>query len=402
MMKFFAVRGLLLSMAALLTVATLRAQNYTVAETKAFEKSKTYYDKQKYDKAITTLNKVLYAHVHDEQLWQYRVLYEKARYDDAFAADIRYISKEMSKNPDGAVIQQEKLQSPKFQDEMLFACYGATLYAPHQDLASLMLHKHYIEPAVDTLINKEAEALFNDALVAQNEKNNSEAIRLFEKAYRADTTYYSAAANLGYAYYQDDKFEKAVEWFRIATRLQPEMLEPRFYTVEIYIDQKNWQKAYDACLDAMIQYPFTGYTTRMERICENLDKTYKSHWMERVDFPSVITIQNQTEATGEPWKFYSAAKEKILGYCGEDGVVKKSNTLTEAKYLEVYSWEYMLKKSDYSDKEFGFARRCQEQGYLDCFALFSMYHITFREQYHHFRDNNREKLKGYIESQLVR
>lgn len=401
MTRSFAVRSLLFAVAVFLTVAPLRAQNYTVAETKAFEKSKSLYNKGKYDKAIETLNKVLYAHVHDEQLWQHRVLYEKTRYDVAFQKDIQYIIKKAQK-PGGATIDVKKLASLKYRDEMLFACYGATLYAPKQDLASLMLHENYIEPSVDTLVGEQAKKYLEKGNEAQADKNNSEAIRQFEKAYREDTTYYTAAANMAYAYYQDDKFEKAVEWFRIASRLQPEMLEPKFYIVEIYMDRKQWQNAYDACLDAMIQYPFTGYFTRMERICENLNKTFKPHWMERDYFPAMLSIPNQEQAKEQPWSFYTGAKDKIAGYCNEDGIVNKSNTLTESKYLEVYSWEYMLKKSDDNSKEFGFARRCEEQGYLDCFAMFSMYHITFSEQYQHFRDNNRDRLKAYIETQLVR
>lgn len=401
MIRSVAVRSLLFVIAVFLIGAPLRAQTFTVAETKAFEKSKSLFQKGKYDKAITTLNKVLFAHVHDEELWQHRVLFEKTRYDVEFEKDIQYIVKQASK-PGGASIDVSKLKSLTYRDEMLFACYGATLYAPHQDLASLMLHENYIEPTVDTLISDEVKAVHEKGLQAQNDKDNAEAIRQFEKAYRMDSTYYTAAVNLAYAYYQDEKFDKAIQWFTTATRLQPEMLEPWFYLVEIHMDQKNWQKAYDACLDAMIQYPFTGYFTRMERICENLNKTFKIHWMERTYFPAVVTIQNQEQATEQPWSFYTGAKDKIIGYCNDEGVVKKSNTLSESKYLEVYSWEYMLKKSDEDQGEMGFARRMQEQGFLDGFSLFSMYHITFAGQYTHFRDHNRARLKEYIETQLVR
>lgn len=401
MMNSFSVKGLVIAFAVFLSAAALQAQNYTVAETKAFEKSKSLFEKKKFDKAIESLNKVLYAHVHDEQLWQYRVLYEKTRYDDAFEKDLMYIVKKASK-PGGATIDVNKLQSLKYRDELYFACYGATLYAPHQDLASLLLHQNYNEPEVDTLVGDEAKDYRSKGLAAQSENNSSEAIRYFEKAFRQDSTYYTVAKDLGYAYYKDEKYEKALEWFRRASRLQPEMFEPRFYIVEIYMDQKDWDNAYTACIDAMIQYPFTGYFTRMEKICEKKNKTFSLHWMERDYFPAVVTIQNQEQAPTQPWSFYTGAKDKMSSYCNDAGVITKSNTFTEAKYLEVYSWEYMLKKSDDDTKEMGFARRMQEQGYLDCFAMFSMYHITFSEQYIHFRDNNRERLKSYIETQLVR
>jgi tetratricopeptide (TPR) repeat protein len=399
MSQSFAVRSLLFAFAVFLLAAPLRAQNYTVAETKAFEKSKSLYEKKKFDKAISTLNKVLYAHVHDEQLWQYRVLYEKARYDEAWEKDLAYIIKKA--NSSNGTIDANKLSSLRLHDELMFACYGATLYAPHQDLASLMLHETYIEPAVDTLITDDVKAIFNKGVQAQNDKDNKEAIRQFEKAFRMDSTYYSAAENLAYAYYQDDRFEEAIKWFRIASRLQPEMLEPKFYIVEIYSDQKQWENAYDACLDAMIQYPFTGYFTRMERICEKLNKTFKIHWMERDHFPNMANVTSQIEVTEQPWSFYIGAKDKFVSYCDESGVVTKTNSVSDAKYLEVYSWQYMLKKSDDDSKEIGFARRMQELGYLDCFTMFSMYHICVKDQYRHFRDSNRAHLKDYIETQLI-
>lgn len=401
MLNSFSVKAFVIAFATLLFLSPLSAQSYTVAETKAFEKSKSLYDKKKYDKAIETLNKVLFAHVHDEQLWQYRVLYEKTRYDQAWEKDLEYIIKKAS-NPNGATIQLDKLESLKYRDEMLFACYGATLYAPHQDLASLLLHENYNEPSVDTLVGDQAKEYLNKGIDAQNRNDNAEAIRYFEKAFREDTTYFTAASDLAYAYYKDEKFEKAIEWFTRASRLQPEMLEPRFYIIEIYMDQKDWQKAYTACLDAMIEYPFTGYFTRMETICGKLDKTFSLHWMERDYFPAVVSIQNQEQATSQPWSFYTGAKDKLAAYCDEQGIVKKSNSVTDSKYLEVYSWEYMLKKSDDDTKEIGFARRMQEQGYLDCFSMFSMYHITFSEQYHHFRDSNRSRLRTYIETVLIK
>lgn len=402
MLNSFSVKGLVIAFAVFLAVAPLQAQNYTVAETKAFEKSKSLFEKKKYDKAIETLNKVLFAHVHDEQLWQHRVLFERARYEDAYANDLAFIVKKANKNSGSAEIDLGDLKSLKYYDEMLYACYGATLYAPHQDLASLLLHENYNEPTVDTLVGEQAKEYYSKGQQAQSTGDYAEAIRYFEKAFREDTTYYGAASDLAYVYYKDDKTGKAIEWFTRAAKLQPEMLEPHFYLVEIYTNQKDWEHAYTACLNAMIQYPFTGYMTRMETICEKLNKTFTLHWMDRDYFPAVVTIQNQEQATSQPWSFYTGAKDRLSSYCDDNGVIKKSNTVTDSKYLEVYSWEYMLKKSDDDTKEIGFARRMQEQGYLDCFALFSMYHITFNQQYIHFRDNNRDRLKTYIETVLIK
>ena len=394
-------RGIFIALIFFLAATPLLSQNYTVAETKAFEKSKQLHEKGKYDKAISTLNKVLFAHVHDAELWQYRVLYEKSRYDAEWDKDYATIIKQINKSGT-ATIDPEKMKSFAYRDEMLYACYGATLYAPNQDLAGLLLHEAYVEPSVDTAVSDDAKAFVTKGYQAQAEKSYPEASRQFEKAYKLDTTYYTAASNAGYAYYLNEDYDKAIVWFSKAIRMQPEMFEPRYYLLDIYMKQKDWQKAYDACVEGIIQYPFTGYFTKLEEICGKLDKTFKLHWMERDYFPNIMNIKDQQQATEQPWSFYTGAKERIAEVCDENGMIKRSTTLTEQKYLEVYSWEYMLKKSDSDEKEIGFARKMQEQGYLDCYAMISMFHITFWEQYADFRDKNRERMRTYINTQLVR
>lgn len=394
-------QALFIVLISFLVATPLSAQNYTVAETKAVEKSKQLHTKGKYDKAISTLNKVLFAHVHDAELWQYRVLYEKSRYDAEWDKDYAAIIKQINKSGT-ATVDPAKMKSFQYRDEMLYACYGATLYAPRQDLAGLLLHEAYVEPSVDTAVSDEAKAFLNKGYQAQADKSNPEAIRQFEKAYKEDTTYYTAASNIAYVYYLEENYDKAIDWCKKSIRMQPEMFEPRYYLLDIYMKQKDWSKAYDACIEGIIQYPFTGYFTKLEEICEKQNKTFKLHWMERTYYPNMMSVSNQEQATQQPWSFYTGAKERIAEVCNEEGIIKRSTTLTEQKYLEVYSWEYMLKKSDADEKEIGFARTMQEQGYLDCYSMISMFHITFWEQYVHFRENNRERMRTYIETQLVR
>lgn len=401
MSKIVSWKGLFIALVVFLIVSPAYAQSYTAAETKLIEKSKTLYNKEKYDKAIATLNKVLFAHIHDEDLWGLRVIYENTRYKTQYSKDLTAIFKKIGKG--GTVtIDMDKLKSTEYRSELLISCYMATLYADHQNLASSVLHDLIIAPSVDTNINEEARDLRYQGDEEFGLQNYSAAIRKYEKAIDEDSNYYVATFNLAYSYYKDEKYEKAAKWFRKASDLQPEMLDPRFYLVEAYIADKQWGPAYDACLAAMIQYPFVGYFEQMEKICDKQDKTFKRHWMERDYMPNMISIANQSMAGEEPWSFYSTAKDKIMDYCDEDGIIKKSQTVTEQKYLESYSWEYMLKKSDTDEKEFGFARKMQEQGYLDCYTLFSMFHISFWDQYVHFRDANRERIKTYIETQLVK
>jgi hypothetical protein len=124
--------------------------------------------------------------------------------------------------------------------------------------------------------------------------------------------------------------------------------------------------------------------------------------MEREDMPNMAWQKSQYMPSEEPWSFYRSAKEKIVDYCNEDGIIEKSQSQTETKYMEVYSWEYMLKKSDTDKDEFGFARKMQEAGHLDCFVMVSMFHISFWDQYKDFRDKNTNRIRTYINTELVK
>lgn len=74
---------------------------------------------------------------------------------------------------------------------------------------------------------------------------------------------------------------------------------------------------------------------------------------------------------------------------------------TDQKYLEVFAWELMLNKTETEEQEFGFARKMQKEGYLDCFAMVSMYHISFSDQYIDFAKNP-DRIRKYIDTYLVK
>jgi tetratricopeptide (TPR) repeat protein len=384
----------------LLTIPAF-AQNYTAAETKSVEKAEKLFSKKKFDKAITTLNNVQKAHVHDEALWKKRVYFEKVRYDDQFSKDIINLLKKASKG--GTVtVDFDKLKSTTYRGELLYSCYAATLYADNQDLASLLLHDMIIEPTVDTTVSEEAKDLVAKGDEEYTQERWSAAIRQYEKAYKMDTNYYNAAFSIAASYYKQEKWSDAIPWYRIAIRQQPEMLNPHYYLIECLKNEKKWQECYDACVEAIIAYPHVGYFKTLEECCDKLGKTMKRHWMERDDMPNMAWQKSQYIPSEEPWSFYRGAKEKIIDFCDDDGIITKSQSQTDSKYMEVYSWEYMLKKSDSEKGELGFARKMQESGNLDCFSMVSMFHIGFWDQYKDFRDNNKNRIRTYINTELVK
>ncbi len=398
MPKNLPMKCLLSLLVALLFSIPVLAQQYSSSETKSIEKAKSLYAKGKYDKSIATLKKVQAVHFYDNDLWEMRCVIEQDRYSAQLLTDFLAILKKGS-----ADFDFDKLKSTQYHQEMVNACSIATLVCGKQETASKVLHEQFIEPSgVDSAVSDEAKEELNKGSDDYTNSNYPDAIRAYQKALKLDSNYYYANYKIGLCYYFDEKYEKAVPYFRKAISIEPKMLDPRQHLVTSLMKTKNWQDAYEACVDGIIAYPDIRFFTKMEEIADKLGKTFNRHWMSRDYLPSMLTSTTQDPITAEPWSYYREAKNKISDYCNDEGIVKKKLEFTEQKYLEAYSWEYMLKKSDTEDGEFGFARKMQTAGYLDCYAMVSMYHIAFSEQYEDFASKNADRIRKYIGTYLVK
>jgi tetratricopeptide (TPR) repeat protein len=385
---------------ALLFSVPVLAQQYTAAEAKSVEKAKAYYNKGKYDKAIATIQKVQANHFYDNDLWEIRCEYEYDRYNTQLIADFMAILKKAGKG--NANFDFSKLKSTEYRQSMINACSTATLVCGKQETASMVLHEQFIEPSgIDSAVSDDAKDEFSKGSDEYSAQNYASAIRNFEKALKIDSNYYQANYRIAMCYFKDEKYEKAVPYFRRAISIQPEMLDPRINLVQSFMKTKSWQDAYNACVDGIIAYPDIRFFNNMDEICDKLGKSFNRHWMKRDYLPSILSSTTQVGIPDEPWSFYREAKDKISDYCNDEGIVKKKIEFTQQKYLETYSWEYMLRKSDTDEKEFGFARRMQTEGFLDCYAMVSMYHIAFSEQYADFSKKNADRIRKYIDTYLV-
>jgi tetratricopeptide (TPR) repeat protein len=389
-----------LALVALFLLALPAFAQYTSSEIKKVEKSKALYNKGKYSKAISAIKPVIDAHPFEDDLWKLRVIYEADRYNDQLNKDVMAIIKKAGKGGSGT-INFNKLKSTEYSTEMLSACYLATLFCSKQEYASLLLRNKLIDVNPDTAISDDAKEEYNKGEEEFRAEKYTSAIKHYQKAVDLDGKYYKARLYIGDSYYNNEEYEKALPWFKEAIERQPKLLEPRKYLTDSYMKLKRWDEAYKACIEAITVHPDIGMFVRMEEICEKLGKTFNRHWMIRTSFPN-IAGNDQSAISSEPWKYYREAKEKIERYCDEDGVITKSQTLTEQKYMETYCWEYMLKKSDDNDGEMGFAHKMMDEGYLDCFVFVSMYHITISEQAEHFSENNAGKIKKYFDTYLVK
>ncbi|MCU0432294.1 MAG: tetratricopeptide repeat protein [Bacteroidia bacterium] len=385
----------------LLLVTGLSAQ-YAAADVKKIEKSKEYFKKAKYDKAVSTLAKVQAnpSYYYDNSIWDLRVLYEYFRYKTQYQTDMKELIRKIN-SPKTYTVDLNKLKFVQYKMEMIGQCKLATLFCEKQSLASSILFDELISTSTDTAVSDEAKTAYRQGDEEYSQENWSAAIKQYQKALREDSTYYNATVSIGMAYEEMEEWEKAASWYEKSKRMQPGRLKPYSGMVKAYSKLKRWDDAYNACVDGIIAYPDNSLFEELANICEKQGKSFNRHWMSRTILPNRMST-NQDPAQKDPWTYYRTAKDKIVDNCNDDGVINRESELTNQKYMEVYSWEYMLKKDDTDEKEFGFARKMEKEGFLDCFVFVSMYHVNFREQYTDFSKNNAERIRTYISTQLVK
>jgi tetratricopeptide (TPR) repeat protein len=375
---------------------------WTASETKAVDKSVKLYNSGKYDKAITTISKVQDAHPFDEKLWSYRVVYEHDRYNAEYNRVLGVIIKQSNAGKN-VKVNTEKLTSYKIS--MLVACLQATMYAEKEELASNILRNYLVDPDVDTAIGDAAKEHYEDGDKEYNNENWTGAIKEYKKAVAKDSNYFNATYSIGMAYYKNSDYEQAIPWFKKAIRIEPDMANSYISCAESYIELKQWENAKNMCIDGILVYPEVTFFEKLEKCADKMDKSFSRHWQERIVTPNDITSTQSTPSSG-PFQYYRTAKDKISDNCNDDGIVTKTASFTEQKYLESYSWEYMLKKSSEDEEkdypEMKFARKMQEAGFLDCYCFVSCYHVNFHKQYKDFSKKNADRIRTYVNTYLMK
>ncbi len=375
---------------------------YTASEQKSIDKSVKLYNAAKYDKAISTLIKVQLNHPFDEKLWNYRVAYESDRYTAEYTKVLITIIKQASAGKT-IKVNQDKMNSDKI--EMLSACFHATMFSEKQEQASSILRTYYVDPTVDTAIGEDAKDHYNEGDKAFNDQDWTGAIKEYKKAVGIDSNYFDATYSIGLSYFKNSDYDQAIPWFQHAIRIEPGLANTYNSLAECYVQLKQWENAKNACIDGILVYPEYIFFDKLETIADKLGKTFDRHWQERLVSPNSMGVTGSTIST-TPWQYYVPALDKISDNCNEDGVVTKQPGFTDAKYLESYSWEFMLKKSNPDDEkdyqEMAFARKMQTAGFLDCYAFISCYHINLQSQYKDFSKHNADRIRTYINTYLIK
>ncbi len=379
----------------------------THRDQKKYNKAVSKYDLTKYDEAEKILQPLCKKYPNTNFLWdvlaqvQLKNYYKKTETEKHFNFSVTTSGKDgKSKTNDslaGALVRMLNSNQPSriYFKKSVDTWREATLRCSEAEIPSMLLRTFFLDPALDSAVGQNALKEFNQGEQAFQKQNYNEAIVHYQKAIDLDSTFYKARLYMGDAYYGKEDYVFASRYFRDAVRLRPALQEPRKYLVDALYHMHAFQEAETEAIDALLVYPDVGMFLKLDIVAKADNKHFDRHWIERGVFPNMMGDQPLNEKGDRDWMEYINGFSLIEKYCDKDGIIVQKNDLTKSHYAEVFSWEYMLKKTS-SDK-FLFARKMQQAGFLDCYIMFSQYHFDFNAQYQHFAKQNRERLKSYVE-----
>lgn len=279
----------------------------------------------------------------------------------------------------------------------LACCYSSQAYYP-----SMLLRMYLVDPEVDKNISAEAKKEYQKAEKEFHNRNFNSAAKYYQKAIEIEPNYYKARLYLGDVYYFTKHYDLAIEEFKRAVSTQPTMLEPRKYLFDALTQSGEYKKAYQIGIDAINIYPDLTMKTKVEHAASNAGVKCDIPWLQRDVLPNRINndgILSKDDIKidmpkNSPWRYYTEALEKVEAVSDKDGILKE-NEITTEKYLELYSWQYMLGKA--SAEDFKVARQMKEKGFLDCYVFISCFHNDFYAQYKDFIAKNPQRVQQYFE-----
>lgn len=298
--------------------------------------------------------------------------------------------------------------SKKAYNKFLYTAREATLNTTDCYNASLYLRIFLVDVDVDSNINEKALKSFNEAETEFTNKNYQKAATLYQKAIDEQPGFYKANMYLGDAYYALGYYADAATVFKNDVQKFPYLLEPRKYLIDTYAKLGQYDNALNTAIESMTVYPDYSDEAKLSDAVYFLNRKMSITWTARPILPNKIKDTASTDLndyapdkvpeTPKPWTYYESAQDKIESYCNNKGIIAKPNSLTQSKYMEVYSWEEMLNKSN--DPQLDEARKMQKAGYLDCYVLITCFHQDFYEQYLDFVSKNRDKVMQYYKTYI--
>lgn len=309
-----------------------------------------------------------------------------------------YFDSEPAQLPKQGDSELEKESREMLCNQFINACRHAQLRT-QSPRASQLLRNYLVDYYPDTIVTDSSLEFFN--LAEQNFQNRDygNALSHYYNSRKADPKFYQATLYLGDTYYALDVMDSALKYFRIASEMHPNLLEPRKYITDACANLSDYENARKEALETFSIYPDVAMFLKYSDIMVRLNASFDQHWMERKCAVNRINANNAA-VKDKLWISYQSAKQDLAVYCDAQGIVSRENNFSEAKYLEVYSWEKMIRANPYV-KELSFAKKMMEEGFLDCFVFLSVFHHDLYPQYTHFAINNKERIHYYFEHYLT-
>lgn len=414
-----------LSVICLILIQSIHVFSQSNPIDKKMEKVYNLVEKGKYKDASEQLEKLLEDYPEFGKGWDYLSKLRYKEYTDAKKTDLIFSGnvKVTTKDKDG---KEKPAESDSMSNALMTLltnyspskiAYSKYLYSMRQGLltsddaylSSAIIRNIFVDPETDTAVSKKALKFFNEAEEEFAKKNYDNAAKIYKRAIEEQPDFFKASLYMGDCFYFTENYTSASEVFRTAVATFPNLLEPRKYLIDSYAKQRLYDKCMAECIQAMLIYPDLSVAVKLEDAVYYQNKKMSIKWTPRKVFPnqipdsSKVTLNlykpEKAPKVKEPWTYYQKAFDNIKPFCNLKGIITKPNSLTTGKYLEVYSWEEMLKNSQ--DPSLDQARKMQDDGYLDCYVLITCFHFDVYDQYLDFVSKRKDKVLDYYKKYII-
>lgn len=390
---------------------------------KKMEKVYDLVDKEKYKDASVKLEKLLEENPEYGTGWDFLSKLRYKEYEDSklidgiFSGNMTVTTKDEKGNKkendslSNALVDMISKISPSKRafSKYIYTYRQALLTSNDAYHSSTLLRQQKIDPQIDTAVSKKALKYFNEAEQEFGKKNYEAAAKLYKRALEEQPDFFKAGMYLGDCFYFTKNYVNAIEAFKNSVNTFPTLLEPRKYLIDSYAKAGLYDKCIDECILALTVYPDLSVAVKMEDAAYYTDKKIDFKWTPRLVMPNKIVDASESTineykpeklpTVKDPWTYYQKALENMKPNCNSKGIIITPNKLSDASYLEVYSWEEMLKNS--TDPSLEQARKMQKDGFLDCYVLVTCFHYDFYDQYHDFVTKRKDKVLQYYKKYIV-
>lgn len=294
--------------------------------------------------------------------------------------------------------------------KLLYTARKATLFSNNAENAATVFRTMVLDVPADTGISDTAMELFSMAEEFFFQQNYEKASRYYREALALDSGFYQATFNLGEVYFFMGKNAAAIDILKKARNRAPYLIEPRKALFDAYQKAGDDNQALQEAVLSMLVIPEQDMMERIQLTAQKLKLNWSVSWIPRGIFPNTYNLPQEYKkfrmdfsepfppVAAGPWIFYEAARQKMDEFCDDRGVVVTRNNLSNSNYLEVFSWEEMLRNSN--DPALEIARQMQKDGFLDCYVFITCFHFDLWEQYRDFAFKNQRKVEEYFKKYM--